>query len=56
MNSVSDVDGRVIQLKLVLSISIMHVTGHPVYVIVLVPEASIGLIIKGVETDGTLYV
>ena len=57
MNSVSDVDGRVFQLKLVSRTSKMHVTGHPVYVIVLVPEESIGLIMSGVvDEDGTLYV
>ena len=57
MNSASDVDGRVFQLKLVSRTSKMHVTGHPVYVIVLVPEESSGLIMSGVvDEDGTLYV
>ena len=49
-----DVLARVFQLFVVSSFSKMHVTGHPVYLMVLVPEESIGLITSGVEEDGTL--
>ena len=45
---------RVFQLLVVSSFSKMHVTGHPDYLMVLVPEESIGLITSGVEEDGTL--
>jgi hypothetical protein len=53
-NSSWDVLARVFQLLAVSSFSKMHVTGHPVNLMVLVPEESIGLITSGVEEDGTL--
>lgn len=53
-NASWDVLARVFQTLLESSFSKMHVTGHPIYLIVLETADSIGLIIRGVEVDGTL--
>jgi hypothetical protein len=54
MNASVVVLARVFQLLDVSSFSKMHVTGHPAYVMVLVPAEFIGFITSGAEEDGTL--